>query len=277
MDFIKYIPPLSRLFPTSLPVSMVGYIGEKKNWINRFFNTFNFSFILKGGGKLIIEGKLFEVQAPCVFIQQPQIYMQYGPSDPYSFWEELFFVYEPHCQVILKQFNFVGLHRYIWPIKNIDKIRLILDELHAVLKNIDAPGNFERLDHLCENAILESLLGHTGSPETKDKKGIWAIRSFIEQNYLEELDFKDLARRFNISYSTFRRYWAKNIDVSPRKFLSLLRLQEACRLLAETDWSIAKIASHLRFDDPLYFSRRFKQDLGRSATDYRQDYKPDIY
>ena len=48
------------------------------------------------------------------------------------------------------------------------------------------------------------------------------------------------------------------------------RLQEARRLLVESDLSIGEIATRLGFEDPLYFSRRFHQYACSTASEYRR-------
>jgi AraC-like DNA-binding protein len=48
-----------------------------------------------------------------------------------------------------------------------------------------------------------------------------------------------------------------------------LKMREACRLLVETQYSVGKIALELNFEDPLYFSKKFHQDIGQTATEYR--------
>ena len=56
----------------------------------------------------------------------------------------------------------------------------------------------------------------------------------------------------------------------PARYVMNLRMREACRLLVETDKTVAEIADILSFEDPLYFSRRFSKMMGTPASDYRR-------
>ena len=47
------------------------------------------------------------------------------------------------------------------------------------------------------------------------------------------------------------------------------RMTEAARLLAFTRMSAAEIGYRLGFEDPSYFSRRFRAVRGETPTDYR--------
>ena len=49
---------------------------------------------------------------------------------------------------------------------------------------------------------------------------------------------------------------------------------EARRMILSSDLSIKEIATHLRFEDVFYFSRKFKQVTGETATDFRQRNRP---
>jgi AraC-like DNA-binding protein len=50
-------------------------------------------------------------------------------------------------------------------------------------------------------------------------------------------------------------------------------MREARRLLAGTSQPIAQIARQVGYDDPLYFSRAFREMIGQSPMDYRASAK----
>lgn len=87
------------------------------------------------------------------------------------------------------------------------------------------------------------------------------------------LDIAETARLCGISESTFRRYWSQVIPEPPRRYLETLRIQEACRELADSERSIKEIAHSLGFEDELYFSRRFHRRRGISPREYRERHR----
>ena len=48
------------------------------------------------------------------------------------------------------------------------------------------------------------------------------------------------------------------------------RIERACALLANTDYSIQAISNSVGFEDPFYFSRAFKELKGMSPRQYAQ-------
>ena len=56
---------------------------------------------------------------------------------------------------------------------------------------------------------------------------------------------------------------------SPRRYLTLARVENAKTLLLNTDLSIAAVAKACGYTDQLYFSRVFKSATGQPPTAYR--------
>jgi two-component system response regulator YesN len=47
-------------------------------------------------------------------------------------------------------------------------------------------------------------------------------------------------------------------------------MEHACELLLGTDMGIAQIGVQVGYDDPSFFSKAFKKELGLSPLDYRR-------
>jgi AraC family transcriptional regulator of arabinose operon len=58
--------------------------------------------------------------------------------------------------------------------------------------------------------------------------------------------------------------------MTPGQFLELQRLNRAKQLLELTPRTIQAIASEVGFDNPFYFTQRFKRQTGLSPRDYRR-------
>ncbi|MDR1444393.1 MAG: helix-turn-helix transcriptional regulator, partial [Treponema sp.] len=63
----------------------------------------------------------------------------------------------------------------------------------------------------------------------------------------------------------FKEETGKNISDAVADF----RLQEACRLLGETERKINQVAALVGYESPAYFSRIFRQKYGVSPQEYR--------
>jgi AraC family transcriptional regulator of arabinose operon len=79
-----------------------------------------------------------------------------------------------------------------------------------------------------------------------------------------------LARLVGLSASRFRHLFREQVGNSARTFQELQRLRRARDLLAMSRQTIAEIALELGFNNPFYFSLRFKKFVGENPRAFRQ-------
>ncbi|MFO0885898.1 MAG: helix-turn-helix transcriptional regulator [Pirellulales bacterium] len=69
-----------------------------------------------------------------------------------------------------------------------------------------------------------------------------------------------------LSTSQFDRTFRKYFGTSPRQYLLRVRVEAACRQLAESNHSIATIALATGFHDHAHLTRTFRQVMGQSPS-----------
>lgn len=80
---------------------------------------------------------------------------------------------------------------------------------------------------------------------------------------------QDIAKSLSISPSQVNRIFREVYGIAPRKFLSETLLNEAQRLLKQTDLNIDHIAMMLGYKTNAHFSRQFKRWTGIAPSEYR--------
>jgi AraC family transcriptional regulator len=91
----------------------------------------------------------------------------------------------------------------------------------------------------------------------------------IYSNIGEPITIDDMARTAMFSKFHFARLFQRTTGVSPGRFLSAVRLQEAKKLLLSTSLSVADISHQVGYSSVGTFSSRFKRNVGLSPTVYR--------
>ena len=249
----------------STPLNALGFIPRKTGWVRTEFGTANFSLTLNGGGEFHRKGRCWKVDAPCVITQWPEEFLEYGPSEPHEYWTELFLVYSSGLMPGLMKCGFVEETRPVWPISNPSALRPLLEELARclVIKEKSA-----RIDRIAERLILETLL----PPHVSESSLISRALDAIQTNWKSPPDLESVARKCNMSVSTFQRRWNESMGITPARYALGLKLQEACRLLIETGDSISEVAKACGFEDEFYFSRCFRRQFGIPPRTYRKDH-----
>ena len=84
-----------------------------------------------------------------------------------------------------------------------------------------------------------------------------------------------LAERLGVSRATLDRAFAGDIGLSPSKMLMRLRLDEAKRLMAATDLTLAEIAARLGYCNAAYFTNIFRDSEGIAPKEWRKRQRPE--
>jgi len=82
-------------------------------------------------------------------------------------------------------------------------------------------------------------------------------------------DLEELARKAGYSKYHYCRRFKAETGMSPWRYLTEQRLDRGARLLLETKLSVKEIAALLKFKNPDYFSRLFRERNGVSPVDFR--------
>ena len=93
---------------------------------------------------------------------------------------------------------------------------------------------------------------------------------FISENYSNsELSLDEIASEMLMSKSTLSRRLKSIMDKTPIEILVEYRLYKARDLLKNSKDTISEIAPSVGFDDPLYFSKKYKAFFGYSPSENR--------
>ena len=93
--------------------------------------------------------------------------------------------------------------------------------------------------------------------------------AYIQQHYARTLSRAEIAATVGVSEDYLSRIFAKETGVSPWEYLNRYRVQQAKRVLRETQKNVTWIAAQVGFEDPAYFSRVFQRIVGCSPREYR--------
>lgn len=93
---------------------------------------------------------------------------------------------------------------------------------------------------------------------------------YIQYNYAAPIGVNDIACFVGISRSQLYRAFQQEFQQSPHEYLKKHRISEACTLLRGGGLTVAEVAGSVGFNDPLYFSRVFRQIKHCTPTAYQK-------
>lgn len=86
----------------------------------------------------------------------------------------------------------------------------------------------------------------------------------------ESRSLSEMARKAGFSIPHYIALFRARMGTSPANYFLRLKIQRACHLLDTTSLPIKTIADQTGFSDPYYFSRLFRNVMGRSPRAYRK-------
>jgi AraC-like DNA-binding protein len=102
------------------------------------------------------------------------------------------------------------------------------------------------------------------------EKAVERVIRSMRENLGDPITIDDMARTAMFSKFHFSRMFQRVTGISPGRFLSALRLQEAKRLLLAGSLTVADISNLVGYNSIGTFSSRFRMSVGVSPTTYRQ-------
>lgn len=93
----------------------------------------------------------------------------------------------------------------------------------------------------------------------------------VKRSVFENIPVEVMAQRCHVSVATLRRSFKKYERKSPKQYVLDARLEEAKRMLRETDLSLEAIAETLNLESGAYFCRLFKKKTGVSPGQWREE------
>ena len=93
---------------------------------------------------------------------------------------------------------------------------------------------------------------------------------FMQEHITENISLNALSSQYHYSVSRFSNLFKQKTGYAPIDYFLQMKMQKACQELNFTNLSIKSIAFSMGFDDPYYFSKRFRTILGMSPKKYRE-------
>ena len=284
--FFRYFPVSQRdrnwgLFVTTVGESRItphtAYppVGHPKGFAfdwphGRVLDGFALVYISSGRGKFESQpGIRTAIEPGHAFLLFPGVWHRYAP-DSATGWNEHWIGFDGEIPRRWQKHKFIAAKN---PVLKINAEDTVLATFSRIIQA--ARANRPALQQILAGATA-NLLGLFYSAqqappaaETQNANAIELAIARIQNEFARELDMKQLAQEFGVSYSWFRSTFTTHTGLSPHQYLLELRLVRARNLLTETEFSVKEIATQTGFGDEHYFSRLFRQKMNFSPSQWR--------
>ena len=220
-------------------------------------------YVLRGKGILYFRGKCYRIQSGQYFLLPPNENIKYLPdkNDPWKyFW-----------------FDFGGNLASAYFEEIYDNSPIITH-----VPESESYSLFKRLFHeIAETGSVKyysalscfySILNCLSEDSLKHKKVPFVdnAKSFMELNYQSaEFNVDALCRMVHVSHSYLCKIFHREEGMTVKSYLNTLRMNEALRLLKNSELSVKEISFRVGFSDEVIFMKAFKKFYGKTPSEYR--------
>lgn len=117
--------------------------------------------------------------------------------------------------------------------------------------------------------ILYELKQLVNQGEEFHLKTIRSVIKYLESHYQEQITITDLADCAKLSPYHFSRVFKKHMNCSPYQYLTSYRINNAKKLLHNTNLSVQEIAFSSGFNSVSHFITKFKKHTNLSPKKFR--------
>lgn len=152
----------------------------------------------------------------------------------------------------------------------------------AVRRLVEILNTAEESNSLVAVGMIYIIMGYlcqycteSTRPYRKTNDKFYNIVEFINEHYTEDICAKSLSQLFGYNETYFCRRFRTATGINLMKYIQILRMELAQKLLRTTDETITQIALKCGFTDISYFSNCFKKQIGTTPTEFKAIHRPD--
>jgi AraC-like DNA-binding protein len=227
-------------------------------------------YCVDGHGWYEIEGQRYEV-GPNEFFILPQNKAHAYGNDPEHPWSIYWIHFGGEGLESFNELLAVQKHFKPYHIKNNAQTVAIFTKIYKSLLLGYSIDNL-LFANMCFTHFLTLFVynsRHYESIETETRDCVDSAILYMQEHIDENISLNELSKHYNYSVSRFSNLFRNKTGYAPIDYFLQMKMQKACQQLDFSNDSIKAIAFGMGFDDPYYFSKRFKTIIGVSPKKYR--------
>jgi len=119
--------------------------------------------------------------------------------------------------------------------------------------------------------IFGTLLNEYPTAHDTHKPSVsFQAKRYMELHYYDDIQISDIANTICVNANYLSTIFRKEIGITPKIYLTNLKIHKAKKILCETDDPISLVANSVGFSNALSFSKFFKKEVGTSPSEFRK-------
>lgn len=138
-----------------------------------------------------------------------------------------------------------------------------------ILEELIRSNNIDDIKHFGVDLLIDISKKIADGFKSKSNIIIDKVKTYIMQNYSNDLTLESIAEHCNISPFHLSRVFKKETNSNIFDFLTQTRIEKSKELLINSDEAIKEISINTGFNDPNYFCKVFKKSTNLTPSVFR--------
>jgi len=247
----------------------------------RIIKDYEFDYYIDGDRQLYIDGKYYPIRKGSLVLRTPgQTAYSYGDFNCYiltlDFSGKVLSNYSRHSITPIQPEYPSPIWDIIPPVfipKNMENYLRIFKELTSISElDLNKNENAMLLVNEFLHLTLADALRNKISISIPEADYIDDICNYMKKHYTEYITLDTLSELTHMNKHYITRKFKERLGIPPISYLIQIRMDNAKRLLIETDITVKNIAENCGYTDPVFFNYYFKKLFGITPVEYRKLY-----
>ena len=218
-------------------------LGDREYWL--------IHYIISGKGFFRVKGRKYELSASWIFIISPNdnVYYEADEEDP---WVYTWIAFDADVPLPFPQEDVFYL----------PEASSVFTEMKLSKKMINGKEAF-----LCAKIWELFSLIMEGSNDSMDH--IEKALRILHAEYMTNITIAQIAERLHLDKTYFSHAFKKKMAISPKQYLTKLRMEQAVGLMEQHRYSVTEAALAVGYENIYIFSKMFKRYYGVSPTNFQ--------
>ena len=139
----------------------------------------------------------------------------------------------------------------------------------------EGAGNCNSVSALTEyvaEQITADLIECVEANREKERRPVLNAAEYIKKNYSQKISLEEMAEQGGFNMNYFSELFKKETGKTFTAYVTEVRMEEAKKLLRDTDLPVYEVAEAVGYKDSKFFSQQFVKNVGIKPMEYRKLY-----
>lgn len=161
-----------------------------------------------------------------------------------------------------------GLYQLYESMKKYFEEDVNIPDMNRTIENIKKSNSLDELVEYIEDYLreLSEAIGMSTSEHVARR-----MYAYMERNYHKNIKLETIAQLFNYNSAYLGKLFKKEVGESFNNTLDTIRIENAKRLLMETDLKVYQVSKKIGYSNIDYFYGKFKKHVGISPKEFKRN------